>query len=787
MNHQKQNLPSAMEQKLRSLQRRQIAFTTVRSIAMGLGMLAVGMIVAMTIDWIFVLFRSTTRTLLTFATVGVSIAGALVALIGPLRSAWDIRHAARWVDSQVPHLQQRWTTVASLSQSNASSTSREQLMRDQVSSEAVAMHPMVRPSKLAPFSMLLRPLIGLGGCVLALGAFMAIYPQQTSVLWNRFWSPNQNITATQLMNNTSHVLIPRGDQIDLAAGQQGIPRSRAELTVEYPSGRLETIDVPADTDDAWQFVHTMRVDESIRYRMRAGDGQTPWQSLEVIDYPEIGEVQFKILSPAYVHRPDVEKGFVPRRIKVIQGSTLRLAIRPLLPVQRLAVLVTTSSNPSTTTKETRKPGGQIETIDLVGDADGWYSYEQSLRRNMLLELKLWSEQGLQNEGRTTCRIEAIADAAPVARVISPSDEMAVAEDEIIDIQFEAHDDHGIAKAELIVYDDAQLDENGNPKILQTREIPLGDQTLAKHLRGETTLDLQEFMLKKGAQISYAIRVTDNRNSPVPNPGDPDPIANQRQPDQPLASNPPTVSPNQQGEVSKESMLENVAGHSVAGLMSAQNGETNRRRLKITQRLDSLAAADAETNDAKTKTDMRDRIEQIDEQLATSQSTLQTLVDHSLPDSSRGKTLNELDAQIGSVQDVITALRTETKSSEFAFVGLQMVDLSRFQITPARDRVFGAKRRPSASDRDIKIALGHVVRARDRLAKLIKRYDRVQQDRDLQKSMEESIRIYDVYVEKSQVLLREAMQNRNPLSRRMAVVDVDQDYLDRLAEVLEITT
>lgn len=52
--------------------------------------------------------------------------------------------------------------------------------------------------------------------------------------------------------------------------------------------------------------------------------------------------------------------------------------------------------------------------------------------------------------------------------------MAVAIDEVIDIKFEAHDDIGIATAELVVYDESDRDEKGEPKILAVKEIELGD-------------------------------------------------------------------------------------------------------------------------------------------------------------------------------------------------------------------------------------------------------------------------------------------------------------------------
>ena len=675
--------------------------------------------------------------------------------------------------------------------------------------------------------------------------------------------------------------------------------------------------------------------------MRAGDGQTQWQEVQVIDYPDIDQVKLIVSPPKYVNRPDIEKQFIPRRMKVTQGTIFNLAMKPRDPVERLVVSVLKDDNDVNETSGSKED--TAKQFELNADSRGWYRFEQVLREDVLIELKMWSEHGLQNEGRITCRVEAIADAAPVARVISPTEEMAVADDEVIEIEFEAHDDHGIAKAELVVYDDSKLDEEGNPTVLEVREIPLGDQALQKHLTGSVQLDLNDFTLEKDAQISYAIRVYDNRESDASefsreasnepasrsanpseksnsksqsnesnadsqeqqsnlekqmqmakddkpsadansdqrktqsestskkgnqesesgnkdksdanetsdktgrdsskaDPETPDssanrlpgempggapsklgkkpgseptkdaPAADATEPsDRPTDDNTnktkdrdaqaqlssgsqtprsssaqSTTAPQKQPKVTSDqldAMTSAARRPNSSASQQGQNTMTRRRRLKITERLSAIAAADE--SDRVDNSDIRQRVVDIDRQLSVSQTALKALVDHSLPDSTRGEKFVELDKQIGSIQDIITELRNETKSNEYAFVGLQMVDISRFHITPARDRVFAAIRRPGASDMDAKVALGNINRAREQLAKLLKRYDRVKRDRDLSKSLDEKVKMYEVYIEKSQQLLREARQNKNPMNRKMSIIEVDQDYLDRLAEVLRL--
>ena len=211
----------------------------------------------------------------------------------------------------------------------------------------------------------------------------------------------------------------------------------------------------------------------------------------------------------------------------------------------------------------------------------------------------------------------------------------------------------------------------------------------------------------------------------------------------------------------------------------QNTMTNRRKLKITEKL--VAVSESEDRPGEDQS-VRENVVEIERMLAEAESGLRLLVDGLVADSDRAEQFRRLDLRLGNVEKYVADLREQTRDNQFAFVGLQMVDITRTHVTPARDRIFSAIQRPVASEAESTAALQHIVRARESLAALLKRYDRVERERKLKKSMEEAVKMYEVYVEKRRILMREARQNKNPLDRKMAVIEVDQDYLDRLAEV-----
>ncbi len=828
-------LPAAIERKLAAVRRRIVLIAAARGLAIGGAVLLVTMIAAMSIDWLATLFDPVIRTTLTISTLTTAGVTLVIVAAGPIRRAMQRSHAACVVDAAVPQLQQRWTTIASFEGSNTPTSPLTRSMLEQVASEAVAMQSLVHPNRIVSAVALRSAALALAGSALAMAAFLAVHWEQTSILLQRFLSPMQSITATELTSITGNLLIPRGEMIELLTIQSGLRRSAAELIVEFPSGASEVFRIPAQDDEPNTFARVIRADESLHYRFRAGDGQTQWHALQVIDYPEIAEVQFTLTAPEYVNRPVVTKDLIPRQVKVIQGTHLALFIKPKDPVERFVIALATPD------PEAPKHDATVREVELIADADGWYRFQSHLLDDVTLRPTLFSTHGLSDKGRSFCKVQVVADQAPVARVVRPTDELAVAPDDVLQIEFEAHDDHGISTAELVIYDDS-VTEEGQPKVLATRLIPLGEQSLQKHVTGSIQLDLKDLGLDSGRSISYAVRVTDNRevtfsplelsspalhapssqNDPLPEAwissdrsldaaaqaaGDPpvarapelEPSQREKESEQsvasaapknlvaaegsavidgsavePLKDTAPTADPL---EVASQSAspaptiidrLANNSGQPDAATLppqqsqSGQNVESNRRRLKITGRLAPTKFADRSVS----QTDrFRGRVAAIDTMLEETETALKTLVDHQVSDARRGEEFANLDARFGGIEQYAADLRAETKDNEYAFVGLQMIDIIRTHVTPARDRVFAAIRNPNASDVDAKVALGHVLRSRELLAALLARFDQVRRDRELSRALEESMTMYDVYVEKRLALMREARENRNPLRAR----------------------
>jgi hypothetical protein len=1166
------SFPSVMREKLQAVRWRQAGLSAVRAVAMGGAVLLLLMIAAMSIDWIVTLFDTRIRIALTLLTLAGSLFVLLRTGVRPVIEAFGWSRAAGNVDEKIPQLEERWKTVASFAESNQPPVnSVARAMLQQVTSEAVAMSTLVRPRDVATSAPVRRPLMVLAGAGVALMIFLFSNYAQTSVLWQRFWSPAANISATQLQSLTGDVIVPRGQSLEIVVGMKGLQRESATMSMAGVETSLlsENVVLEANADKPETLTATVDVDESFRYRVQAGDGRTEWYTVTAIDFPVLSEIRMTVTPPQYVDEPVTEKTLIPGRLRAVQGSQLELAMKPEQELKSLTLLLTipadspwlaadesnvdststsealTATTNEVTPEEAQEPSSEEQEIPpvqkqlkLTKGSDGWYHFETQLIADFALAPMLLSPHGLSNENPRTCQIEVIEDRAPTARIVGPETDASAAADETIEIKFEAHDDHGVKTAELVVYS-ADTKEGEEPKVLAVKQIPLGDQELRKHVMGKTELNLKELGLEEGQNISYAIRVTDNRDlemdpaaareqmmaaaeetgsensesgessknatneaaeegseknadlasddkksqgqtgessdptgkksgqtpeggdqegdegnkesmliadagkdgakpdnyeqmldaarndeqngksaeegsasaedpsgkkddteglansekneagaendSPAGNSSTKDPSetkadensaemksskaesgensttdaeagdrqdggsaddrqkkggekkgtqgdANQQgdgqeekageksatgnpngaevmpaeknsengtSPESAVAeSSKSSDSPDGTGEKESEAVAaatannrasnnngnnsenKNASGNSPTGAdlkremteaeqqiannentepaqsqndddakkndntnanavaknnnapnnagggngnnnidpenqqksqkppenqrmaMSersteprskvrvqgqqsdvGQQQETDRRRLRISDRLDALAKRNEDQ--IVLKNPVREKVVQIDEMLKVVEERLTALYKHEVDENLRGDGFRELDVRLGDIESFINELNLETQNTAYEFIGLQMIEISSGHVTPARDAVFVAIRRPdSGADAHTEEALHHVVSAREMLAALLKRYDSVKQEQELAKKIDEAIKIYTVYVEGAQQLMREAQQNKDPLKieRSMAIVELDQAYLDRLAEV-----
>ncbi len=772
--------PPAIVNKLRLVRRRKLRVHATSAVVAAIAVLLAAMSVSMLVDWLAALYDSGWRLVLTSAAIG---AAALAAV------AWLAlaRHSLRWqrvaedVDRQLPQSQERWATVAHVERTAPSRTRVHPAMFRRVATEALKLDSSVQPENVVALSPLLRMLLALAGVVLVLAVAIVVDPRQTFVLMRRFWSPNSLVSATEIVLSTGDAVVGRGESFDVIATIEGTLVDKATLTLQSDAGREETIPLVARGEPPVRFAYGVEaIEEPLKYRLRAGDGQTPWHRIDVASRPELGDVLIRVTPPEYTGEVPSAYPELSRQISALAGSRLEIALRPKAPVKSCHLRL-----------------DDDRSANLLRDDEGWYRWTSILESGFTLNAIFTEAHGLTNDRPLSCRFVVVPDAPPAVEVLTPDDEIAVQPDDTIEITFSASDDVGVGAAELIVYDNESRDGETPP--IATIPIPLADQVGDAEIRQTVELDLSQFELQNGHELSYEIRVHDTRgtapNSGAGNVQDSENLANaapcqdEERADAPAAD---SLSVSSSSAAASEPQSENTATPSPADAMSRRSLDvpqsSSSRRMRIT--VDRWAGSFSGQQRIKLELAIAPELEALDRTLADAQQTAHGVLEELQAGTAwRHAHAAETSSALQSIdraKQIIAKLERLTIDTPYAFVGLQVTDIGLAHVEPARSKLWLALQ---SSDEDRPAALGdalqHLGRARDLLLELQGQYERTSREFQLAEAVERVKKMYQVFVEDSQTLLKTRDDDPSRYNRALAEFDLDDDYLKRLQEVLEM--
>jgi len=480
------SIPYPIARKLRLVRSRKLWVHVANAVLVAVAVLLAAMGVAMLIDHLATLYDSRWRYVLTNAAV---VAAALTS-VGWLLVVW--RRSLPWdslagdVDREIPQLEQRWTTMTRLGPADAENPQViHPAMFRRVAAEALRWEPHVDPQELVSLTPLVRTMLALTAITLVLAVAVILDARQTIVLLRRFWSPGASISATELVDVPGSTVVGRGEPLLLKAAVAGRSVERATLFLQADDDAERRIKLVAHGSDPPEFSHNVRsVDQRFAYRFRAGDGQTPWYTVDVADRPEIDQLELTVTPPQYTNRPAKTFDKLPRRVSVLQNSELEFKLRPKTAVQKVELR-----------------NGESVLAVLRPDGDGWYRWRTSAKDNFSLAPLLSESHGLTNRQAPRCEFSVYVDKPPAVKVLTPDDQLAVRPDDAVDISFAAQDDVGIGSAELVVYGTDEL--SGETKPLATIPIPLGDDEGKRSVQGKVQLDLSNFKVSDGSELGEA--------------------------------------------------------------------------------------------------------------------------------------------------------------------------------------------------------------------------------------------------------------------------------------------
>lgn len=826
------SVPQVVGHKLRVVRTRRRWLAVLAGTAVAAALFCGLLLAAMLLDWLITPFESAPRVLMT-ATVLLTGTAAWI--------AWGLRPAVRrsplpsvagLIDSAVPELEERWTTIADLSQSSDPPEMRgSSAMIDQVAGEAERMHDLVQPRQIVSGRAVSRSLCGLAAALAVLAVGWLVDREQMSVLWQRFWSPTQAISLTQVSSPTAGMVVPRHEPVEIAGQLQGRVRDSATITLRDSAGGVSAHSMQASAARPAAFTFAIdELAEPVEYRIRAGDGQTAWHQIGVADRPKLTSIDFKITPPAYSQLPaDVRSG-LPRRTRALEGSTLEVAFTVSEPLQGLNLLADDES-----------------AIALQPSDEGTYRFQRELTEDFAFSPHLVSRHGLANEQPPNCRIIVYRDQFPSVAIVSPESDYVVRPDDQINIEFAAEDDFGIESAELVVTD-AEHPEDAPLKVI---EIPLGEQQNQTEVQGSVPLDLREFDLEHGASLSYSIRVFDtkqsagqSRVSPAssdpqqgdtdsrqadksgqpsdasriagakssPNENEPQSAEHETQPPdaQPLANS--ANSQSKQGDPqstqppSGSAPQPKLAGRTPPHDDSPQGkregaprpGDDMQRRKGFGQctsckpmnlKIDEWAGSFAGRQRENLELEIDAYLTRMEQALRDAERQNQSILDDVAANAAWGERqvvgARKAAGHLSVASDVAVELATTSAETPYAFMGLQLAEIDERHIVPATSTLQGMsqtpeKERPGA----LESSLFHIRRAREMLAALSRTYEGVKINHQIAEAMTHVKKMHQVFIEDTFKLLGNKRPVLNPKQRKFLELELDEEFRKKLKALLE---
>ncbi len=508
-------IPSAIAARLRALTRRARAVAAARGAAYTLGAFLVGMAAAIAVDLFVPMlwpasamwFTPATRVALSGAVLGASLTIAGVWLIRPLRRRYSLTAAALTLERDHPELQERISSTVQLMLSRDPAVFRgSERMIGQVALAAEADSARVSPRQVIRTHRARRAWLLAGLIVAGVVVAAAWQPRYFSLYVQRFvapWNDTAQFRRTSVESITADREAARGERLVVEARCGGLFAQQAVLYVTWSNGRSEpfTVHPQPNGGDGQTFLFPFdNVTDSFTYRIRANDGVTAVHRITAVDRPQVGPIDLLLDYPDYTARSSrlVENGDGTISAVRFTRATVRATLNRSIDTDAGFLVATTNPPPTTRPDADRQPvvrrlpltliEGTTYQADLTVDQPGTYAFE------------LTSGQWSNLPRAQPYRIAPEPDALPRVRQLSPTADVTLRPDDKLLIGYEASDDYGLARLEVLW----SLD--GRTWQAVGADLP-ADAARSAHARAE--FDLSALNLSAATQVKYKLRVHDN--------------------------------------------------------------------------------------------------------------------------------------------------------------------------------------------------------------------------------------------------------------------------------------
>ncbi|HYG77524.1 MAG TPA: DUF4175 family protein, partial [Planctomycetota bacterium] len=433
-----------------------------------------------------------TRVFALFSTI-IGVVGVFYwCVIRPWTKLGGSLHVARGVESAFPQLEEQLSTALEYGQNPDLSvkTSSPQLVGALMKQAAEKSEPLDfgRTIRWKPF--VIAALIAF---VLAAGfaGYAAKNRRLFAITFARFLKPTAAIAAPTLTEIKSvkpgNDEVPVENSVPVSVALDGSLPETATLSVfigDEKDGRWEDRVMDRDPADGQYKATLRRLLDTTRYKIKAGDTESPEFKIDVYKLPEITDFSLRVEHPAYTGKGTETLAPGIGDVRALKGTIVHVDLK--------------ANTDLSAAKATYKSGSSEvpATIDPADKRKATLSFK--VEKDDEYQLHVANAKNKTGTG-SVYMIKALKDRAPRVTIKRPEKDLMVHRSQTVNVEITADDDIGVG--EIGIFHSLGLDET---KVLVRRLDPASIRA-----EGKLVWELGNMGLKGGEVITYFAYAMDN--------------------------------------------------------------------------------------------------------------------------------------------------------------------------------------------------------------------------------------------------------------------------------------
>ncbi|WP_265596029.1 hypothetical protein [Verrucomicrobium sp. BvORR106] len=377
---------------------------------------------------------------------GLSYAGYGVALISAwwlgmrfVREARGLFGAARLLEVADRRMHEKLLSAVELSRESTENLPDSPEFRSQLQEDVAGELKDFQAEKILPTSLLLPWFKGLILLFVVIVALSFVPELHLAGFMARAALPFANLSrpsSTKVKIVTpvkADVVVPLASSVPLAVEITGKMPKR--ILVETRIGDAKTSKMELTHNGGSRYEGTVGIgQESVEYRIIAGDAMTAWHTFHARPRPRILEFTKTIIPPAYSGLQEQKLVEDHGDLTALEGSTVKLSMKANQPLEKTAAYLQPTGTILPVTQET--PSMLALNVPFDGKSDAW-------------QIALTARAtGFTNDEASPWRVKTVVDQAPSVGITQPQEQIETRSDDTVELVGLADDDIGLAKVSV---------------------------------------------------------------------------------------------------------------------------------------------------------------------------------------------------------------------------------------------------------------------------------------------------------------------------------------------------